>query len=373
MKVCFDSTRTAVSNEDVIRMYLSGSFPEDKMPVWGTANLKITKRTNGWALINYSTPLLYHEGSPSDPDWLSVPFDFNKDKYSVTTSKIQNQIRRVSEEQGVQLNEISENEMPQDSRLYRKRKGLFQDLMMGESGGWTFNFGEFIDAVGPDIPVTEAMNLWDDFLEYRSDAMSDREHLENWIAEKLPEKYAKKIKSSFDADVDLWFDYLAETGGNDELVRISKMSPTKVNLEKFKEALAGSILMPEVIDMLMHTISNIEMGAYSDEFRFKYGLHSAVSEFFSMVRQALTYEEKELRETGKRMKRIRKGQWEKLPKGWTEASLESFWKSLTGDVAHKVTKCIKKMEGVEGVDDPGAFCASLADKIEGTTEWRGRD
>jgi len=42
---------------------------------------------------------------------------------------------------------------------------------------------------------------------------------------------------------------------------------------------------------------------------------------------------------------------------------------MTGEVKHKVTKCIKDMEGK--IDDPGAFCASLADKVEGK-EWRSR-
>jgi len=64
--------------------------------------------------------------------------------------------------------------------------------------------------------------------------------------------------------------------------------------------------------------------------------------------------------------------WEGLPKGWTEESLKKFWGSLTGDVKHKVTKCIKKMETVSGVDDPGAFCASLRDKLEGK-EWRSEE
>jgi len=60
--------------------------------------------------------------------------------------------------------------------------------------------------------------------------------------------------------------------------------------------------------------------------------------------------------------------WEgKLPKGWTDESVKKFWDSMTGDVKHKVTKCIKEMEG-KGVD-PGAFCASLCDKVEGTA-WR---
>ena len=65
------------------------------------------------------------------------------------------------------------------------------------------------------------------------------------------------------------------------------------------------------------------------------------------------------------------GAWDKLPKGWTEDSLKSFWDSLTGNVKHRVTKCIDKMTGK--IDDPGAFCASLADKITGDTGWRGKD
>lgn len=62
--------------------------------------------------------------------------------------------------------------------------------------------------------------------------------------------------------------------------------------------------------------------------------------------------------------------WDKLPKGWTQESVEKFWASLTGDAKHKVTKCMKKMRGK--FDDPGAFCASLADMIEGNTKWRGK-
>lgn len=60
--------------------------------------------------------------------------------------------------------------------------------------------------------------------------------------------------------------------------------------------------------------------------------------------------------------------WERLPKGWTAESLKSFWKSLTGRASkHKVSACIRKLDGK--VDDPGAFCASLADRIEGKG-WR---
>jgi len=62
--------------------------------------------------------------------------------------------------------------------------------------------------------------------------------------------------------------------------------------------------------------------------------------------------------------------WETMPKGWTEESRKKFWGSLTGSSPkHKVTACIKKMEGK--VTDPGAFCGALADRVLGTTEWRG--
>ena len=64
------------------------------------------------------------------------------------------------------------------------------------------------------------------------------------------------------------------------------------------------------------------------------------------------------------------GKWKTLPKGWTDESVKKFWETMTGDVKHKVTKCMKEMEGK--VDDTGAFCGSLADKVEGTTMWRGK-
>lgn len=60
--------------------------------------------------------------------------------------------------------------------------------------------------------------------------------------------------------------------------------------------------------------------------------------------------------------------WESLPNGWTEKSVESFWDSLTGEVKHKVTKCISQMD--DKVDDAGAFCAALADRVD--PGWRSR-
>lgn len=58
-----------------------------------------------------------------------------------------------------------------------------------------------------------------------------------------------------------------------------------------------------------------------------------------------------------------------LPKGWTEESLKSFWGKLGGKGQHKVTACIGKIEKAGGIDDPGAFCAALADRMEGKG-WR---
>lgn len=97
----------ARTNEEVIEMYLRDAFPKDKMPVWGTANLKITKKPDGWSLINYATPLLYRDAAGEV--W------FNTSKYSVSTSTIQNKIRRIAEGLGISLTEVEEAGMPQGS------------------------------------------------------------------------------------------------------------------------------------------------------------------------------------------------------------------------------------------------------------------
>jgi hypothetical protein len=65
--------------------------------------------------------------------------------------------------------------------------------------------------------------------------------------------------------------------------------------------------------------------------------------------------------------------WKKLPDGWTKGSRRKFWDSLVGDSEHPVTTCMEKMEGKDGIDDPGAFCAALRDRVDGTTKWRGDD
>jgi len=76
----------AATNEQVISMFAADSFPKDKMPTWGTQNLKINKEPNGWSLINYATPIAYrsNEGQTF----------INTQKYSQTTSKIQSVLKR---------------------------------------------------------------------------------------------------------------------------------------------------------------------------------------------------------------------------------------------------------------------------------------
>lgn len=93
--------KTSVSNSQVIEMFLSDSFPKDKKPEWGTPNLRITKKPNGWALVNYSTPILYRDNSGT--------VYFNTQKYSVSTSKIQSDIRKTIQSLGVSVTEVDES------------------------------------------------------------------------------------------------------------------------------------------------------------------------------------------------------------------------------------------------------------------------
>jgi hypothetical protein len=57
--------------------------------------------------------------------------------------------------------------------------------------------------------------------------------------------------------------------------------------------------------------------------------------------------------------------WLSSKKG-AETIRAAAWKSMGG----RVTTCMKHMEGK--VDDPARFCASLKDKVTGTTKWRGK-
>ena len=75
------------SNAEVINMFIYDSFPKNKRPRWGTKNLVIAKQYDGtWALINYNTPLLYRDKNDN--------LYFNSTKYSMSTTTIQNIIKR---------------------------------------------------------------------------------------------------------------------------------------------------------------------------------------------------------------------------------------------------------------------------------------
>lgn len=99
-----EATVMEAKNTDVIDMFITDSFPKDKKPNWGTENLKINKEHNGWSLVNYSTVIVYR---PNDSDNIYL----NKKKYSVTTSKIQHQIRNAAIQNGIKLIELSEAEV----------------------------------------------------------------------------------------------------------------------------------------------------------------------------------------------------------------------------------------------------------------------
>lgn len=89
------------ANQDVIKMFLEDSFPKNKRDVWGTTNVKIRKENqNDWSLVNYSTPILFRH---AESVW------YNGTRYSVTTSKIQSQIRGLAGQLGIDLVETDGN------------------------------------------------------------------------------------------------------------------------------------------------------------------------------------------------------------------------------------------------------------------------
>jgi len=115
-------------------------------------------------------------------------------------------------------------------------------------------------------------------------------------------------------------------------------------------------------------------GALVEAFKHAYGteinlLDADLKELAEVWTQARLYLARQIREhmvgrTAKKSppKDVDGHKWKKLPKGWTDESRKKFWNSLTSRAPkHKVTQCIKRMEGK--VDNPGAFCASLADRV----------
>ena len=77
--------------------------------------------------------------------------------------------------------------------------------------------------------------------------------------------------------------------------------------------------------------------------------------------------EREIGKLAKKRKKKKGKQWKKMPKGWKSKSRKSYYESLVGKSEHPVSKCMEEMKG--NIDDPGAFCASLKDRVEGKG-WR---
>lgn len=91
-----ESELTETSNMDVVSSFIADNFAHNEeeaqemgLPrfstVWGSTNLKISKQDNGWALINYDTPIMFRDNDGN--------LYFNTDEYSTTTSKIQNMVK----------------------------------------------------------------------------------------------------------------------------------------------------------------------------------------------------------------------------------------------------------------------------------------
>jgi len=101
----------------------------------------------------------------------------------------------------------------------------------------------------------------------------------------------KSLTASFSGDSDKWVDMIVDEVGAGEapatLVRLIKGKPTKANLEKVKAELAkakGYWVRP-----VQDFIKKMEAETYKSEFKKFDGVHSQVSELFSLLRQALTY------------------------------------------------------------------------------------
>src|SRR5271155_589587 len=62
-------------------------------------------------------------------------------------------------------------------------------------------------------------------------------------------------------------------------------------------------------------------------------------------------------------------QWHDMPKGWTSDSRDKYAASMAKENQEgPVATCMDKIGS--HVSDPGAFCASLHDRVTGTTHWR---
>lgn len=99
--------KLSVSNEEMIKKFLTNDYPKDaNYPLSTINNLMIARKDDGWNLINYDTPLLINRNGL---------FFFNNLKYSQSTTIIQNKIKQIARELGIPLIEDNQENGYQDT------------------------------------------------------------------------------------------------------------------------------------------------------------------------------------------------------------------------------------------------------------------
>lgn len=85
------------SNSQVITRFITKDYP--KKGSLNSNNCHLERDVNGWVFINYSTPIAFV--GDKQPDLLIL----NADKYSVTTSGIQSELRSTARQNGMEIYE----------------------------------------------------------------------------------------------------------------------------------------------------------------------------------------------------------------------------------------------------------------------------
>lgn len=91
-------------NSDVVETFCLDYKPDLRVR---TQNVNLLEVEDGYVLINYATPIAVRK-SKRPEGWTIY---LNTDKYSSTTSTIQNKIRATCENGEVELEEVSEKEI----------------------------------------------------------------------------------------------------------------------------------------------------------------------------------------------------------------------------------------------------------------------
>jgi len=115
---------TEKKNSDVIDMFLRNSFPKDQLPVWGTTNVKISKERDGWSLVNYFTRLLLRKNGEDG-------VYFNTNRYSTTTSTIQNYIKKAAGHFGTELIPVPSKDL--DAQAEGSAKAQAPEASLGQA------------------------------------------------------------------------------------------------------------------------------------------------------------------------------------------------------------------------------------------------